>query len=574
MMYAAGSRFLLLLDFTSQELRVIFQSQEHPSKKLKPNNKEDPIDETLLKAMIAYKKTNSNRGPMNSFIAHCPTINQHELIGILQYFLQISPNTSSEQFRYTITVLDFLARITAPKLYPVEFDIIKGHVDQVLLVAWSKQQGKALNRRQFLDVYEKQWPLILPEAAVKTIMAHEGSWVNVESELRAVTNSSALGKELFGVCCYQVLAERVAAVISKHIHKMFDQGPSITKEIYDTAKRATLAELQADTLTGLPDRRKIILNYRDTTFEATITCVGDEVETKFNAALKEHAAGHGLIPELFCEADLVEKPTTKDVQIVGSLLKGAIAARKAANEGLQGELGSDGATIANYLNKKCKHLVAMDPMFKTDSQWMLSMVGVAGERRLEQKCMEMLPSATKSMTLTGSIQKLQALRGSPLCAFCCESAQGAVMSLLDVLGLMVAGKAPNIKANSTDFIKKVLIRLQYFCKYGEDGKQTGAAAATAHLQTLLATTSAKCSIADIEPVVVFSWLLSQEDQAKAAGFVKDVLSNARATSGKDLQPHLPARSQASSSSGPAKKKAKSGEKAVKNEVQGALDMFG
>ena len=165
----------VFLSHDSQVVRFTFQSDEPPCKKLKAKDKSEPIDEGLLKAMLAYKKSSSNRGPLNSFIAHPKTVNQHGLIGIWQYFLQLCPTTSAEQFRYCISVLDLLVRLDVRKNFGDEFNIVKGHVDQVLLVAWTKQQGKA--RRLFLELYEQQWPLLLPEEAVKTIMGHEGAWV-------------------------------------------------------------------------------------------------------------------------------------------------------------------------------------------------------------------------------------------------------------------------------------------------------------------------------------------------------------------------------------------------------------
>jgi hypothetical protein len=567
--------FFPQLFFYSKELRNTFQSAEHPSKRLKAKDKEEPIDERLMKAMAAYKKRVSNRGPINSIITHLEAVNQHELCGILQYFLQISPNSSPEQFRYAITVLDFMARLEIKTEYPYEFDVVAGHVDQVLLVAWTKQQGKNSNRRAFLEVYEKHWPLVLPEDSVRAVLEHEGDWCCVEAHLRAVTCSSALGREMFGVCCYQAMAEKADQIIGAHVEKMFAQSETITKTIFDAAKKAALQEvLSGGQLDGCPDRRMVMLKYRGTNFHILVSCVGEEVEMKFHTALKAHASAHGMIPPLFCESDLVDKAIDMETKISDELLKGVRLARQAANEGLQGEQGQDGATVAAYLTKRAKNLVTLDPMWKIDTQWMISMVGEAGEKRLEQKCMEVLPSETKKLTLTHSIQKLQALRESKLFSFCSEGARGAVMGLLDCLGLMVAGKAPNIKSSPTDFMKKALIRLQYFCRYGPEPSMTGGKAASAHLQDLVGKGSAKCSIADVEPIVVFAWLLEHEQQTQAADLVKDVLAASRAFSASQSSEYpLMARSQASSSSAQKRKLGKSPE-GGKSEVQSALDMFG
>ena len=360
-------------------------------------------------------------------------------------------------------------------------------------------------------------------------------------------------------------------MIRKHVVRLFG-NKLISVDVYNTAKRAALAELQACHLEGLPDRRKVELWYRGCAFHTTITCLGDEVEHKFNVELKAHAAASNLIPKLFCEDDLVEVQVKhKEVAIQDCLLRGPRAARTAANHGLQGEKVKDGSTISAYLAKKEKNLVAIDSVWKVDCQWMTSMVGEAGERRLEQKCMDILPTATKDMSLTSCIQRAQMLRDSPLCAFCSSAAQGAVHNLIECLSMMLAGKAPSIRNNATDFMKKVLCRLKFFCKHGKEPGISGAAAVVQHLKDLSGKGAFKCSIADIEPIVVFAWLLSKEEQAQAAGLVKDVLSNARAESCSQQTYAMPS-SQASSQS--SVKKKSSASKPQRNEVQDALDMFG
>jgi len=143
--------------------------------------------------------------------------------------------------------------------------------------------------------------------------------------------------------------------------------------------------------------------------------------------------------------------------------------------------------------------------------------------------------------------------------------------LAECLSMMLAGKAPAIKSNATDFMKKVLCRLQFFCKYG-DPAVSGTQAAASHLKDLSAKGASKCSVADIEPIVVFAWLLTKEEQAQASGLVKDVLSNARAAATPQSLSAMPS-SQAESSQGSAGKKG-SAKKSQRNEVQDALDMFG
>ncbi|CAE8612880.1 unnamed protein product [Polarella glacialis] len=552
-----------------KELRQTFRSEEHPANRLKATDHKEPIDDALLKAMMLYKKNSADRGPLNSFIAHAQMVNQHELVGILQYFIQLSPGTSAEQFRFCYTILQFLARIDAPNKFPDEIVVVKGHVDQVLLAAWGKQQGKALNRRSFLEVRSDVWPLVLPKDDTECIMAHEGAWADVQSSLVQVTMSSRLGAELFGLCCSQVLAENVDKVVSAGIATLFENP--ITKIRFENSKRKVLEQLAQSPLNGLPEKRAIELQYRGTCFPSRITCLGDQVEQMYDVALKSHAAGHGLIPALFCEAELVDKPSAVKLAVDDCLLRGCRAARESANSGLEGEEGKDGIAIAKYLTKFERRFVTLDVLWKVDQQWITSMVGEAGEKKLQEKCLAALPGEGVKISLASAIQQVRLLNATSLCRFCSVSAQAAVQNVLDTLGLMLAGKPPNIGINATPFLKLVLCRLQFFVRFGSGASEvSGKLAAEAHFANLHRQSAGALSIADIEPLVIFHWLLSAEQQELAHNLCTDVLVAARAT----ILVGSEAAAASSSSTGSSKEKVMKKKPGHKSELASAMEMFG
>jgi hypothetical protein len=100
---------------------------------------------------------------------------------------------------------------------------------------------------------------------------------------------------------------------------------------------------------------------------------------------------------------------------------------------------------------------------------------------------------------------------------------------------------------------------------------TGKLAVEAHLAKLDQQGAGALSIADIEPLVVFAWLLCPEQQALAHNLCTDVLANARATIMVGSEQATPSSSSASSSKDNKPLKKTPGRK---SELDSAMEMFG
>lgn len=162
---------------------------------------------------------------------------------------------------------------------------------------------------------------------------------------------------------------------------------------------------------------------------------------------------------------------------------------------------------------------------------------------------------------------------SPLCKFCAQTSREAIQLVVDCLSCMMSGSQPHLKDLQTPFLHKVVARIGYFIRVTIEGKvEVGAIAVQHTLRQLEEKGCTKCSIADIEPIVVFKWLLPKEDQVKATTLQCDVLKNARASSSGNVGGGA---ASSSASGDVAAGERKSGGKANKSsEVEAALAMFG
>lgn len=217
-----------------------------------------------------------------------------------------------------------------------------------------------------------------------------------------------------------------------------------------------------------------------------------------------------------------------------------------------------------------RSLVAIDSNWKTDHMWMISMIGDAGEMRLMRLCLAKFPTEAIKRTLTEVYKDVKTLQVSSLAKFCIARAQGHLQSVFDVLSLMVSGKSPGVSGTSTQLMTKVFAALPYLIRVDFDGRELfGQRAVETILKNLMALGVPKLSVNDIEPVVVYRWLLKPDDQQKALGLQADASQHVKAAVGGNF---ASAGGEAASSSGSAKG-SKRGIKEGKTEMEWALAMF-
>jgi len=554
-----------------EDLRSTFKDQESPSKRLKAVDKSQPIRDSLLKPMLALANNNSNRGPMNAAIAALDDVNQHELTGILQYFLRLKPTASVEQFRYCITVLEFLARCGIPEKFPADGAIVKAFVDKVLLSAWNRMDMKKPNREKIFQTYEALWKLVLPEAAVRAIRAHEGQWVEIADKVTLVHDAGELGKAMFGEITSCVLAEKADVKISQDIEALLAQEGQVTMAKINKARKETVAALATMGLGSLPERRKITLKYRECSYDGKVTCIGDEVEQRYWTRIRAQCAAQRLIPGLFCEDQLVDTAVGKEVDFHPGVYSKAKSARESANEGMAEQENTDGKAVAAYLERSEKSLIALDTMWKsTDHQWMLSMVGKAGEQRLLDKSLAIIPGkGEKKKKLTEVAKEMCLLLSSDLAKFCSDTARGNLQSVIDSVSLMVSGKPLNFQNKGNEFVNRFLAKAAGLVSSGTGANAKYGKEAVVALLAGLQEKPQPVALEELDDVVVYQWLLDKPQRDK----VKQLEALAVAAVGgapKASSAAGPSAGSASPSAAAPKKAARKG----KSELEKAMAMFG
>ena len=193
------------------------------------------------------------------------------------------------------------------------------------------------------------------------------------------------------------------------------------------------------------------------------------------------------------------------------------------------------------LLSKQANLLGLDPDFKVELSFMCDMVGCGGEARLHTRLMDCMPTILKANTIENVLQTGVQLASSALHKFCNQSAQGTLHTCLDMLHKMKSGRPPQLPKDTTPNIGEFIARLQFFCRLkpepveGEEMKKEEELVGHDAIQEIWAKLSAKkddLKLDDLQPLHVFSFLLSPEDQKAAFQLTHELLTQATGKGGK------------------------------------------
>jgi hypothetical protein len=185
-------------------------------------------------------------------------------------------------------------------------------------------------------------------------------------------------------------------------------------------------------------------------------------------------------------------------------------------------------------------LLSLDPGFKVELSFMCDMVGSGGESRLHERLMACMPTIQNATTIDTVLQQGVQLTTSALHKFCNQSAQGTLHTCLDMLHKMKSGRPPQLPKDTTPNISEFIARLSLFCRLklepAKEGDETKELVGHDAIQEIWAQLSAKkdeLKLDDLQPLHVFSFLLSPEDQKAAFKLTHGLLTQSTGKGGKN-----------------------------------------
>ena len=155
----------------------------------------------------------------------------------------------------------------------------------------------------WLNSHSDVWPLVLPVLQTRTLLSlgEDESWNSVAQELRAVTESSMLGKRLFTFAALKAVEESVQAAIEASSKELLALS-AISPDALQKVKAVGLEQLKGlVSIDDLPDRREVTVQYRGWPIVLKVSCVAEQLDWALMSALKGEAAAAKSIPWLPAE---------------------------------------------------------------------------------------------------------------------------------------------------------------------------------------------------------------------------------------------------------------------------------
>lgn len=281
--------------------------------------------------------------------------------------------------------------------------------------------------------------------------------------------------------------------------------------------------------------------YRGVKSELRVGSISEEIELRISAAVKTKAVDDELLQPFWCENELVGKRSA--YRTGKSLDKALVTPLKAPRKkptALFEEQGDMGASeVSRLLASKESWLLSMDKSFALEISFLTGMVGNGGAEILQSQILAAMPdgsAATASFTPAGALQNLSAMSTSRLHGFCTKSTQGQLQACRELLECLVQGRCPNVeKAISAGGFPQLFIsRMANFCKYSEPKAKNkpavelvGKAALAAKYDMVKSTGQLrKLTLRDLEPLQLFSWLLTKAQRGEVDQWVGDLLKTA------------------------------------------------
>jgi len=195
------------------------------------------------------------------------------------------------------------------------------------------------------------------------------------------------------------------------------------------------------------------------------------------------------------------------------------------------------------LLSKQPNLLSLDPGFKVELSFMCDMVGKGGESRLHERFRGCLPSMEKNISIDAVLQQGAQLSASALFKFCIQSAQGTLHTCLDMLHKMKAGRPPQLPKDTSANVNDFVSRLQFFCRTTAKEKVKGKKELVTKelvghdaIQEIWVQLKAKdqeqLKLDELQPLHVYSFLMSTEDQKAAFQLTHEMLNQPAGEDGK------------------------------------------
>lgn len=518
-----------------EQKRKEFTYSDAPQKKLKVKDDRELLNNDLVQALEQLHKHPKSYEDALEFLGSGPALNQRSLVLLFLQALQFNPNGGPEPVGFLVNLVKFCHRHGVHTAYPVEWGLVRSHLDEALVRSLSQWKSSNLKAKVWWESLRSHLDCFVPLTACDECMNAVDDYAKVEKSLCEVVQSSQLGMKLFGAVHRQYQSTKVSQIIKEEIGKLVGQNVTlarVTEHRQEFLKKMT--DMGRDPREN-HTKRPVELTYRGVLVPVVVHSHYDEYLMSEAAQLESMAVDVGVVSALFCEDSLVPqnraKPTIHiDLEVVNS----AVVARKAAAAALIVDAPCGDAILASLTSHQA-HMAQLHRAWRVTMAFWHSVVGEGSERRLKDEILKCLPSDTKKVSVEVAAAALDELSRSKLVSFCGLGLQSMFSSVQTFVSDIRSGKAPKYDGtNDSPFLKQIMAAVALFLTWKKPGAAGsadtptllyGKDAAVAKLEHLTVQRELKLavSLADMADLQVYAWLLDGTEREKVAQMADDII---------------------------------------------------
>ena len=208
----------------------------------------------------------------------------------------------------------------------------------------------------------------------------------------------------------------------------------MTKEMYEQLKSDTYKKVMAEYPRQLT-RRKIMLEYRNTSFPTFASTCLEEIELRIWCLILKRAVQDEQLDAVLYEKELAEDHAAPAVltAVEEAMLHEAKLGRKRLNATLLAFKSGGPSAIKECLLSKESDLYMVSKMLKIEISWLRSMAGDGGAQMLHQKGAEALPDAEHEVTVQKAHAALEHILKMPIMDFVEKEVSGDIKSIFEIL---------------------------------------------------------------------------------------------------------------------------------------------
>ena len=171
--------------------------------------------------------------------------------------LNLKAAASPEQLICCMEVLRWLHKHEVENNFQDKFGVVKPGINATLMRVFENAQKQGCRPTEFMRLYSTDFSLILPKAALNTVITWSGDWLEVEAELQELVSSNGLGMRVFGLAIKQTLGATVCKELNSQLDLLMANGTITADIILKSSKNMQCAMKLIPNVEAIPEKRII-----------------------------------------------------------------------------------------------------------------------------------------------------------------------------------------------------------------------------------------------------------------------------------------------------------------------------